>query len=288
MMVLESLLETQSASVSAARLGLSQSAVSGALKRLRDFFGDPLFERHSHGLTPTRRAEEIGQAVAEILAALRALAEPHVFHPMKAEGTLSILATDYAIATILAPFRSHLAETAPGISCVLQQFTGVDAASSAVLNSMDFIVGSQAMVPNHFNATHLKREELMVFMSHDHPCAQAGPSIEDLCRFPNVLVTLQNLNRRTRLDELLGERGLKRQIATQCPNFLLLPVLLADAKSLSVAPQGLLPAVSDKLVAFPLPLDLPVVEIYAAWHPRHKEDLRHKWLRRELRQIASG
>ena len=99
-------MDTHSATLSAARLNLSQSAVAGALKRLREIFDDPLFERRSHGLTPTERAEDLSGQINDVLLGLRTLTSPHVFDPARATGTVTFLATDFAIATLLAPFRA--------------------------------------------------------------------------------------------------------------------------------------------------------------------------------------
>src|ERR1700751_2917777 len=77
--VFDVLLEERSVTRAGARLGLSQSAVSHALNRLRHAFGDELFQRTAQGMTPTQRALEIGPRVHAALTQLQAAVSPPAF-----------------------------------------------------------------------------------------------------------------------------------------------------------------------------------------------------------------
>src|ERR1700753_4419677 len=70
LLIFRELLARRQASAVARQLGLSPSAISHALTRLRDVFGDALFVRRSHGLEPTRRALEIGPRIEALIAAM--------------------------------------------------------------------------------------------------------------------------------------------------------------------------------------------------------------------------
>ncbi|MEM8776022.1 MAG: LysR family transcriptional regulator [Pseudomonadota bacterium] len=282
LLVFEALMDTESASLSAARLGLTQSTVSGALKRLRDIFEDTLFERRSHGLTPTQRAKELHHQVAEALDVLRRLTASKEFDPSQAQGTVTFLATDYAISTLLAPFRALLSDLAPNLRCVLKQYSSADASTATQLGAFDFIIGSAGMLPDNFGSTHLRSERLMLYMCHNHPCAKKPLQISDLDQHPHVLISLRDENPNTRLDEALAQHGARRTVDTVCPSFLSLPVLLRNATRFAVAPEGLQSLVSDSLLARELPVELPDIQLYAAWHPRFRHDQRHRWLRQIL------
>ncbi|MBU5716576.1 LysR family transcriptional regulator, partial [Pseudomonas aeruginosa] len=103
---LDVLLDERNVTRAAARLGLTQPALSGMLARLRESFGDPLFARAQRGIVPTQRALDIGISVKQVLAEIDALLQPPSFDPATAQLTFSIAATDYALRAIAVPFLS--------------------------------------------------------------------------------------------------------------------------------------------------------------------------------------
>ena len=112
---LDALLDERSVTRAAARLALTQPAVSGMLNRLRDYFDDPLFIRAPHGIVPTTRAEELAAPVKRILADIDLLLQPVAFDPLQATLTFTLAATDYALRAIAVPFIAALKVRAPAI-----------------------------------------------------------------------------------------------------------------------------------------------------------------------------
>src|SRR5258708_2579886 len=100
--VFDALLEERSVTRAGDRLGLSQSAVSHALGRLRQVLGDPLFVRRAGGVEPTSRALEIGPALHTALRQLQEALAPSGFVPSTAERRFTLAAGTYA-CTILVP-----------------------------------------------------------------------------------------------------------------------------------------------------------------------------------------
>lgn len=282
LLVFESLLETKSTTVSAARLGLSQSAVSGALKRLREIFDDPLFERHSRGLNPTQRANELSVPVSQILSSMRALSSSMEFEPSTAQGSVTILATDYALSTIIAPIRDKLASLAPKLNINIQAYSGEEAISNSTLLVTDLLIGTPVMLPDTLQTRHLKSDELALFMSPNHSLTNKEIGVREFCSYPHVLVSLRGKSSATMIDEMLTEKGCSRVIDTVTPSFLSLQTLLGQSERLSVAPKGLVDVAYGTLVHRPLPFDLKPIELYAAWHKRFTHDKRHIWLRRTI------
>ncbi len=288
LLVFESLLETQSASVSAARLGLSQSAVSGALRRLRDLFGDPLFKRHSRGLTPTKRAAALSIQLAETLNAMRDLASVSEFDPGAASGTVVFLATDYAAARLIAPFSADMAKTAPGLQIVIRPYTDEQATLTSQIVSTDFLVGSPPMLPDMLRSRHLLTDQLALFMDAGHPLVGRDITLADLAQYPHAMISLRGRTGHAKIDDLLAEQGLSRHVDVICPSFLSLPLFLKDSARLALAPAGLQPLFAGTLIARTVPFDLPKIEVYAAWHRRFADDKRHAWLRQALDRSSAG
>jgi DNA-binding transcriptional LysR family regulator len=116
LVVFEALLEEKNVSRAAGRIGLSQPAVSNALARLRDLFGDPLFHRTSRGMSPTPRTIELAGPLRLGLSQLRsALAERPRFDPSESNRSFRIAMTDYAELTVLGPLTSALGRTDPSV-----------------------------------------------------------------------------------------------------------------------------------------------------------------------------
>lgn len=112
---LDALLDERSVTRAAARLSLTQPAVSGMLNRLREYFNDPLFTRTQRGIIPTLRALELQQPVKDILTEISGLLQPKTFDPLTAEITIKIAATDYALRAVVVPFIEALKLQAPHI-----------------------------------------------------------------------------------------------------------------------------------------------------------------------------
>src|ERR1700742_3720948 len=116
-LVFRELLRTRRASVVAERLGLSPSAISDALTRLRDLFDDPLFVRRPHGFEPTRRAEELGpkfEALIELTG--QTLAKTAGFAPSLSRRSFRFAAPEFVTALIGAPLINQLKAAAPDVA----------------------------------------------------------------------------------------------------------------------------------------------------------------------------
>ncbi len=116
LLVFLGLLRHRKGATVADELGLTQSAVSQALKRLRDIFGDDLFLRRPHGMEPTATALALEAPVAQAVEALRgALGAARRFDPARAEGTVRIAALDAEQAVVI-PALGASASTTRGSS----------------------------------------------------------------------------------------------------------------------------------------------------------------------------
>lgn len=239
-------------------------------------------------MRPTPRANELSVPVSHILNSMRDLSSSLDFDPLIAEGTVSFLATDYALATIIAPIRERLAEIAPNLKVSVQAYTGEDAISNTQLLSTDLLIGSPSMLPETLQTRHLTTDQLVVFMSTDHPMAHKEMTVQGFTSYPHVLVSLRGKSTRGVIDDLLAEQGCSRTIDTITPSFLSLQMLLGGSERLAIAPQGLAQISQNTLTYQLLPFELPPLELYAAWHKRFTQDKRHIWLRRTLADWISG
>ena len=116
LLVFRELLRTRRASTVAERLGLSPSAISHALTRLRDLFDDPLFIRRPHGFEPTRRAQELGPQVEALIELTnRTLSRDTGFDPLSSSRLFLFAAPEFVVALIGAELINQLKTAAPAV-----------------------------------------------------------------------------------------------------------------------------------------------------------------------------
>jgi DNA-binding transcriptional LysR family regulator len=142
--VFDSVMELRNLNRAAERLGVTQSAVSHALRRLRFALGDPLFVRGPDGLTPTERAEQIAPSVHEALVVLRGARAQPSFNPAVSNRGFTIAAPNYFCLLVIPRLFSRVRAAAPGIAIhvvpVLQ-----DLIVSLDRGSIDVAVGAAAV-----------------------------------------------------------------------------------------------------------------------------------------------
>ena len=116
LVALDALIEERSVSRAADRLNLSQSAMSSALSRLREYFGDELLVPVGRRMEPTALALNLAPAIREILQRIRVTIQARPsFDPATAERRFRVMTSDYLVEVLLADVLRELADTAPGI-----------------------------------------------------------------------------------------------------------------------------------------------------------------------------
>jgi DNA-binding transcriptional LysR family regulator len=284
---LDAVLETQNLTLAARRLGLTQPAVSHALKRLRDLLGDPLLVRTKRGMTPTPRALELRPAVRDALAAAAAVLQAApAFDPATAQRTFAIALDDRTAFQVLPAVANRLMQDAPGVRIEVRP-VAIERYTEALASDLDFAVGVWRDTPLNVREESLWKEEFVCVVRRGSPVAR-GPF--DLARYlslSHLFVAPRGLPG-SPLDDLLARRGHHRKIAMTVNSFLVAPQIIAATDLVWTAPRGLAKAFAEQL---PLtlrepPLALPGFEVKARWHVRLDRDPGLAWLRGMLRSIG--
>lgn len=286
LVVLDALLELGSVTAAARRLGVTQSAASRALTRLRELFGDPLFVRRGRGVAPTRLAQQLASPLRQRLLELDALiGDRGVFDPATSRRRFRIVAFDYPQVALLAPLARHLVTAAPGIDLEIRH-------------------------PTRTNDEKLERGDVDLLLAPRHA---AGAGIVWSSLYSDVYVCVLAATNRTHLtaerfaamshvlvapreepgavvDEVLARlRRPPRRVAVLAPTFLVLPQLLVDTPYVATVPARLADAYcrTFPLRAVPPPVPIPGFTIHQAWHEVHRHDAGHRWLRQQVARIAA-
>ncbi len=274
---LDALLDERSVTKAAARLALTQPAVSGMLTRLRDSFADPLFVRAQRGLVPTPRALELALPIKRVLGEIEALLQPQRFEPATASVTLTIAATDYAQRTILVPFLTALGRQAPGIRIAALPVDDNRVLSQLEAGDLDLAILTPETTHDGLHARHLYEEQYVCVMRHNHPAA-SDLTLQRFCALDHAIVSYAGGGFRGVTDSALAQLGLERRVSLSVTSFLMLLEVLRGSDLIAVVPRRLVRA-SDGLQISEPPLSLPGFSKIAAWHERTHHQPAQQWVR---------
>jgi DNA-binding transcriptional LysR family regulator len=286
-LVLEVLLEERSTTRAADRLGVTQSAVSRMLGRLRDAYGDPLLVRTSRGLSPTRRALELAGPLRQTVADLERLFldRPH-FDPRRAERRFRIAAIDYAQVIVMAPLLAELEAEAPLVDVEIRQ-PSVEADSDLESGALDLLLMPRQPSGPGVVWSDLYRDGYTCVVWKDNPCRRLTTA-----RFAAMAHVLVAPRERPGgiVDVVLAQHRLARRVAVQVPSFLAIPYVLVGTRRIATVPtrMGAELVRRHPLRTLAPPVDVPGFTMCQGWHEIHRNDPGHRWLREAVTRAAGA
>ncbi|MBP0598619.1 LysR family transcriptional regulator [Herbaspirillum sp. LeCh32-8] len=279
---LDALLDERHVTRAAARLGVTQPAMSGILTRLRENFGDPLFSRSQRGIVPTQRALALAQPVRQVLADIDALMQPPVFDPASATLDFSIAATDYALRAIAVPLLAALKQRAPHLRIALTAVEDGPLQERLERGQIDLALTTPETTPPGLHARRLFDERYVCVVREDHPLVRGKRiGLKQFCALDHALVSYSGDPFVGVTDEMLARQGLARRVTLSVQRFLVLPDILRASDMVAVVPRRLVAGMPGLKLLEP-PLDIPGFTKTAAWHERTHRDPAHRWLRELL------
>ena len=282
---LDALLDERSVTRAAARLSLTQPAVSGMLTRLRDNFGDPLFIRAPHGMVPTLRAQQLAPVVKQILNDINTLLQPAQFDPLTADFTFTLAATDYALKAVVVPFIAALKVRAPMIRVRVIPVEPERLTTQFEQGKIDLALLTPSTTPGDLHSRTLYEERYVCMLRADHPDARAPLSLDRFCALEHILVSYEGESFWGVTDDALAKVGRKRRVGLSVSSFLVLPEVLAVSEMITVVPSRLASARASICVQEP-PVAIQGFTKSMAWHERTHRDPAQQWLRELLHETS--
>jgi DNA-binding transcriptional LysR family regulator len=289
----DALMSQRAVTRAAARIGLSQPAMSHALSRLRSLFGDDLFVRGASRMEPTARAREIapliGAAIEQIEAALNLRSG---FDPAKSTGIFTAGMAEYAEVALVGQLARNFARQAANATLRLTPLTGTEAAEQLDRGAIDVAVAHIAALPAHLESMVLLRDPMVVLTRRGHPFAVrsnlvgANP-VEAYAALGHILVSPRG-DTSGAVDRFLAGIGLKRRIALLVATYLALPAALAASDLVATVPRRTARqiAATAEVEILPLPLDYSAT-VSMAWHRRATSEPAQAWFRAQLIEAAA-
>lgn len=270
----------------AEEIGLSPSAVSHALARLRVMLNDELFFRTADGVSPTDRARELNADIERGLGFIStAISLQHQFEPEKAERVFTMQVADYVSGFLLPRLAERLQVEAPGVSIEILPFS---VSPESVWDRVDMQVRLTPgrLQPEMVRSQRLLADEIVVLMRRDHPRVAEKMTAELYAELPHVKLS-QSATGTTVIDDALTARGLKRHMAMTVASWFEVPDIVANSDLIAIAPRRLfsLDPRLNKLWAVPLPLEEVVFSFDLCWDLRTEREPGQKWLRKVVSDV---
>lgn len=289
--VFHMLMEERSVTRAGDRLGRTQSAVSNALKRLRERFEDPLFVRTPEGLSPTPRAAELAPVVARILRDTEeVVARPDDFDPAAAEARFVIGAPDRFSLPIFVPLFERLGKIAPKIGIHLRTTDRHYATRLIEAGDIQIAMGWFDSTPPHIRRLFAFEDRFVVLCRADHPLLTRGqrPALDDILDYAHLVVSSTG-DARAAFDSVLERHGRQRTIAMTVASFTIVPELLMRSDVIGVFTNRTAEYLTRRypLAVAEVPLEMAPIANHLIWHSRMTADKAHTWLRQELHRAWS-
>lgn len=286
--VLDSLLRHRNVTRAGKEVGLSQSATSHALTRLRDLFGDQLLEPSGRQMVLSHRAETLVQPLGRALDLLNSLFNTGAFEPATSIRQFNVGTSDYVAILVLPTFAQKLEASAPGI---VTHFTWAEKDIAKKLRSgqLDLaLVPHGTLADEDLHSHPLFTDDLVVIASADNKEVGKSLNVETYERMPHARFRREQSGGQSYADLQLQHSGLAVQASILVSNFLLLPFAISGTKCLALLHKRLAErfrkAAGIKILEPPFPTTK--LHVHAYWSHAAHADPAHKWFRTQLFEVC--
>lgn len=277
-----------SVSRAARQLGMSQPAVSKALRRLRETFDDPLFVRGPSGIVPTPRAHALVRTARPHLQQLQeGLLKGEHFDPATSTRAIVLGLSDIAEMAFLPSILDHLRAHAP--KCPVSTFTMPDAQLAESLETGDVDVAAgyfPALARRNFRQRRLTKHGFACLMRVSHPLWKSRLTVSAYLAAEHIVIRRAGRSQEV-LERFLERRRMRRKVALYTSNVLSVPYIVMDTHLVATLPYAvvtrfasLTPQVAAALPPFDVTYDLKL-----HWHRRFDNEPRSIWLREQLAAV---
>jgi len=289
--VFDALVRVRSVSRAAEELDMSQSAVSHALKRLRAFFGDPLFLKTGSGMQPTPRALELIEPVLKVMGTVRGeLLVREGFDAAVARRRFTLCLTDMGELIFLPRLVARLRAAAPGCTLRTLRLPMMQIPAALESGEADLALGSLHAVPDGLFQQQLFTRSFVTIASRRNRRIGAQLSRDRFFEMEHILVSMSG-RREDAYDAIVDQLAGPRRVYLTTPHFLTLPFIIEENPELiATVPRELATRFASHkgIRVLETPVDVPPFAIRQHWHPRFQHDAANGWLRRLVKDSFDG
>ncbi|OUJ29113.1 LysR family transcriptional regulator [Vibrio parahaemolyticus] len=280
--------EERNLSRAAARLDITQPAVSKALARLRDIYDEPLFHRSSSGVEPTSFAVDIYPAmVAAIKNFTSTLSASVEFDPKVSNRIFSIACVSILSYELLPQLMKQIHELAPNIALEVHPLFTEDYESDLRLQRYDLIIDLAPRGRTVLKVEPVITERLMVVCNKDHPRIAESISQEQFFEEEHVAVSQWQSRKSMLSAEDIVDLD-KRKIMYRAAGALEMLPVICGSEYIGLMTESMIKLFSNTyhVKALPLPFDVTTYDLCAIWHPSRTNESAHQWLRAQIKHAG--
>lgn len=281
--VLAALERKRSVSGAALSLHKSQPAISAALARMREFFGDPLFVRSGNTMEPTPRAVALIEAARQVLDKVGTdIVSTPTFDPKTTRQTISIALSDVGEVVFLPAILKDLRQLAPNALVRSVSLPAAEVAAGLENGSIDVAVGYYPdLKQSNFFQQVLFSDTFASLVRLDHPVTAKKLTLKQYLQLEHAVVHAESRTEEV-IERYLSRRRLRRQIVLSTPHFASAPIIVAQSDLIVTIPEPLaryFARVAANVRMIGLPFDPPRIQLKQFWHRKFHHDQRNAWLR---------
>lgn len=288
--VLHALMCERNVTRAAESLALSQSAVSHALKRLRQALNDPLFVATPNGMEPTQRARELAEPTGLFIQTLtHKLKQTPEFDPVASDRVFKIAGGGHFELVQLPRLLRILSQEQLNVQIHNEPLTQSDYHDELLQGKVDLVFGVHGMthLAENLKTGLVQNTEMVLVVHESHPLAQRQAlSLEEMAAQPQIFTSYWS-GPKNFLDQRLQRHNLKRNVVTTVQGYASVPAILENTELLIVMikPVALYFQQYHPLKLLKAPRELTDTSSFFAWHPLHDKDPGHIWLRKQLAHV---
>jgi DNA-binding transcriptional LysR family regulator len=285
------LFEERSESRAAEKLGMSQPAVSRALKRMREMLGDPLFVKSRRGVEPTAKGLALVACAREVLTKVQSgLFARLDFNPSTYDGMFILSTTEAAEFWLWPEIFTRVRKLAPHSTCRLLRLPASNIPRELENGGIDLTLGFfPTLHGNNLFQQGVLRVRPVCLLRADHPIRGKKLTMKQFEKLEHIVV--QAIGRNLVVDHALAQHKIRRKVALITAGYACLAPIIAQSDLLTTVPLGLglrMAASSPNLKVMEPPIDIPPVLVAQYWHRKFHNDIRNQWLRGVVREVVSS
>ena len=276
------LTETESITQAAENLGVTQSAVSHMLTRLRAIVGDPVVVKSGRGVVATSHAKALAVKARILLDEMREFSYLGEFDPAEQDGQITIAADDLQRDLLLPALLKRLKSEAPALTLRVIP-SGIPSLDMFRTNRCTLAISPRPPDGTEIFQKRLLEDHYLVFYDGEQRAAPAN--LEEYCAAEHVIVSYTS-NQHLEVDRYLEANGIERRFGVEVSGFAGIPAFIHGSNRLTTLPSQLRHDLLRDLHHCQPPVTTPPLPIYMIWHARYQHDPAHRWLREHLEKVT--
>ncbi|ELK5319856.1 LysR family transcriptional regulator [Vibrio vulnificus] len=285
--ILEKLLIHKHISQAAQALNMSQPAVSRALMRLREQFGDPLLVKVNREYRLTAKGEYLRRELESSLNTIRQMLVDDAFDPLQHAGVFTIGALDFEMMMIVPKLLARFQQRAPKLKLQIVPYNAYMPLHDYLEKVADLLLYSTDDSPANVFKQRLFNDNYAVVMCRNHALANQPMTLERYCQSRHVIVSGNGLGK-TDIDHELKRLNQQREVVASLPHFSMVPELLINTDLIATLPRRLVGHLSHRyeITVVELPFYTADFRVEQFWHLIHHSNPAHQWVRQEIKNMV--